>query len=88
MSRNNNCIKTQNLNFFITLTMKNTDFWNMIPCSLVHVYRRSGATCLGHLQSKGGVKMEAETLINIYQIIQRHISVSSKLQHLRWISGR
>jgi hypothetical protein len=32
------------------VTMKNTIFWNVKPCSPVEVYRRFGGTCCFHLQ--------------------------------------
>jgi hypothetical protein len=58
----------------ITVAMKITILWDVMPCSLVNHYRRLGGMCCPHLQ--GSLKMVAElsseTSLTTYQATRRH----------------
>jgi hypothetical protein len=55
-------------------------FWNVIPCSLVEVYRRSEEQASSQ-EETGGVQMEAvctsETSLNLYRTTRHHIQEDS-----------
>jgi hypothetical protein len=54
-------------------TMKNTIFWDMTPCSLEEVYRRTGGTTFLHARF-------VQKTLQFYQTIRRHIPEDSTLQ--------
>jgi hypothetical protein len=64
--------------------MKMTIFWDVVPCSLLEVYRRfRGACCLHHQ----GVEQAASEEFLARQTTRRNISEDSRLQHIFYFQG-
>jgi hypothetical protein len=58
--------------------MKMTIFWDVVPCSLVEVYRHFRGACCLHYQ--GDIVSTCETFVNFYQTTGRNIPEDSHLQ--------
>jgi hypothetical protein len=65
-------------------SMKMTIFWNIMPCSLIEIYRRFKDACL-----LIALMMEAastsETLVNFYQTTRRNIPEDSHLHFVYYL---